>query len=335
VRPDIRRALNIGAEMLALAEPQASPEHIAQSVGTIGFANLAAGAFEAADRDFERAAAIYESIRKSTMRARRRLLDDATMTPATSNALWSWTWWFLGYPDRSLDRMTIATELARESGSKTNLEAVHNYALGVHHLRRELKPTRERCEATIALSTELGNMFRRSRSQIYLGWANAMSEDLMGGLALMRQSLSDYEATNAQIGSDYFRALIATVIGRMDQFEEALRTIEEAFPIVEKSGARWNLAEVHRLKGELLLARDALNCAQAEQSFRNAIEVAREQHAKSWELRATTSLTQLLAKHGKRDEARTILADIYNWFTEGFDTADLKDAKALLDELNR
>ncbi len=92
-------------------------------------------------------------------------------------------------------------------------------------------------------------------------------------------------------------------------------------------------AEAHRVKGELLLAQDASNAAQAEQSFRTAIEIARRQKAKSWELRATTSLVRLLDQQGKRDEARAMLADIYNWFTEGFDTADLKDAKALLDEL--
>jgi predicted ATPase len=92
-------------------------------------------------------------------------------------------------------------------------------------------------------------------------------------------------------------------------------------------------AEVHRLKGELLLMQDASNSAQAEQSFRAAIEISRKQHAKSWELRATTSLARLLDKQGNRDKARAMLAEIYNWFTEGFDTADLKDAKALLDEL--
>jgi class 3 adenylate cyclase len=333
VRPDIRRALDIGAEMLALAEPQESAEHIAQSVGTIGFANLAAGSFVLADRDFARTVDLYESIRTSTTRARRHLLDDATMTPATANALWSWTLWFLGHPDRSLDRMVIATELAHESGSKTNLEAVHNYAGTLYHWRREFEPTRERFEATVALSTELGNMFRRSRSQIYLGWADAMSGDLAGGLALMRQSLSDYEATNAQNGSDYYLALIATVLGRMGHFEAALGTIEEAFTIVERSGAAWNLAEVHRLKGELLLAQDASNAAPAEQCFRTAIEISRQQHAKSWELRATVSLARLLAKQGRRNDARAMLGEIYNWFTEGVDTADLKDAKALLEEL--
>ncbi len=133
---------------------------------------------------------------------------------------------------------------------------------------------------------------------------------------------------------DYYLALIATALGRMGRFDEGLRTIDESFPFIERTGQRSYEAEVHRLKGELLLAQDASNAAQAEQSFRTAIEISRRQNAKSWELRATTSLARLLEKQGKRDEARAMLADIYNWFTEGFDTADLKDAKALLEELS-
>jgi len=133
--------------------------------------------------------------------------------------------------------------------------------------------------------------------------------------------------------SAYYLALVATALGREGQFDESLRAIEESFSIIERGGERDYESEVHRLKGELLLAQDASNAAQAEESFRTAIDISRKQKAKSWELRATTSLARLLAKTDRRDEARAMLAEIYGWFTEGFDTADLKDAKALLDEL--
>jgi predicted ATPase len=118
------------------------------------------------------------------------------------------------------------------------------------------------------------------------------------------------------------------------RFDKGLRTIDESFPIIERTGARYYEPEAHRLKGELLLVQDASNTTQAEQSFRTAIDISRKHQAKSWELRATRSLARLLDRQGKRDEARAMLADMYNWFTEGFDTADLKDAKALLKELN-
>jgi predicted ATPase len=120
---------------------------------------------------------------------------------------------------------------------------------------------------------------------------------------------------------------------KMKQPAAGLQALEDAFSRVEPTGQRIYEPELHRLKGELLLVQDASNAAQAEECFRTAIEISRKQKANSWELRATTSLARLLAKQGNRDEARAMLADIYSWFTEGFDTADLKDAKALLDEL--
>ena len=134
-------------------------------------------------------------------------------------------------------------------------------------------------------------------------------------------------------GIPYLLALMATVLGRTGQFDEAFGALNEAVKLLERTGDRSGEAEVQRLKGELLLRQNVSNSAQAERCFLTAIEISRKQHGKSWELRATTSLARLLAKQGRGDEARTLLADVYDWFTEGFDTADLKDAKALLDEL--
>ena len=118
--------------------------------------------------------------------------------------------------------------------------------------------------------------------------------------------------------------------GRLD---DGLSALTEALAAADEHEDRLYEAEIHRLKGELLLKQDDSNAAEAQSCFQRAIEIARKQSAKSWELRATMSLARLLAQQGHRDEARTMLAEIYNWFTEGFDTADLKDAKALLEEL--
>jgi predicted ATPase len=149
----------------------------------------------------------------------------------------------------------------------------------------------------------------------------------------MRQNLADLRATGSEATVDYILALLATALGRMGQFDEALRAIAEALAIIQRTDARFHEPEVYRRKGELLLAQDSSSVVPAERCFRTGIEVARKQHAKLWELRATTSLARLLRDTGRRDEARAMLADIYDWFTEGFDTADLKDAKALLEEL--
>ena len=176
-------------------------------------------------------------------------------------------------------------------------------------------------------------IIRGLKGQFFLGWVEASSGNLAHGVARMRDPLQEYRASGSANWSYYYLALFATALGQMKQFDEGLRSIDEAFGVIERGGARLYEAEVHRLKGELLRAQDSSNVTQAEESFRTAIEISRKQKAKSWELRSTTSLARLLRDTNRRDEARAMLSEIYNWFTEGFDTADLKDAKALLEEL--
>jgi class 3 adenylate cyclase/tetratricopeptide (TPR) repeat protein len=332
LRPDLRRAHEMAAEMVALAKQHASAEHLADALGMQGFANLTAGAFEPAAVAFDRAIAIYESTPTAEWE---RLLDDPYTPVVGIPAVSAWNQCCLGHLDQALERIVSATALARKADSRTALEAVHTYAISVFDMRCEFERMRERAEALVAVSIALGNLFRRARAEILLGWTEVVSGELKNGLARMQQNLAAFRATGSEATVDYFLALIATALGRMGQFDEALRTIEEAFPVIKKTDAHWHEAEVYRRKGELLLAQDSSNVASAERCFRTAIEVARKQHGKLWELRASTSLARLLRDTNRRDEARTMLAEIHNWFTEGFDTADLKDAKALVDELSR
>ena len=152
------------------------------------------------------------------------------------------------------------------------------------------------------------------------------------GIAEMHQSLAGFQAMGAEIGHPHRLATLAEAYGRAGRAEEGLPLLAEALDVSHRTGERYYDAESHRLKGELLLLQG--NEAGAEASFHQAIGVAREQSAKSWELRATTSLCRLWQKQGKRRKARLELAAVYNWFSEGFDTADLQEAKALLDELS-
>ena len=191
---------------------------------------------------------------------------------------------------------------------------------------------RARAEARLALATESGLFTGRVLSEIYLGWADALAGDLEGGVARMQRHMLELKAASSEYISDRCFTFIATALGRLGRLDEALCLLDESFQFIERSGQQYYEAELHRLKGELLLSRNASNEAQAEQSFRTAIDIARRQHAKSWELRATTSLARLL-RGTNRAEKRSMLAEIYGWFTEGFDTPDLKDAKALLQEL--
>jgi tetratricopeptide (TPR) repeat protein len=340
-RPDVRKATELATELLAPAKKNGIDERAVRTVDLLSLARMYSG-------DFERAAECFDRLRDQAEPAGSPALSHASQRPATPYQAFvfatvreplnrvssAWNIWFLGYPDRALERVGLATAIANESGSKPLLELVHNLAKYVFELRGELEQMRERAAAALALSIESGDVTRRAFCEIYLGWADAIAGDLDGGIARMRRYLSEHTAAGCELLSDHFQALIARALGRMGRFEEALHTIDESFKIIERTGQRMYEAEAHRVKGELVLAQDASNAAQAERSFRTAIEIARNQSAKSWELRATTSLGRLLRDTNRRDDAREMLDEIYGWFTEGFDTADLKDAKALLDELD-
>jgi predicted ATPase len=149
----------------------------------------------------------------------------------------------------------------------------------------------------------------------------------------MHQGLSAYRATGVEQARPYWLALLAEVYGIQGESEEGLTVLTEALTHVDTTGERWYESEIYRLKGELLLQQNSDNQAEAESCFHHAISIAQSQQAKSWELRAATSLARLWCQQGKRQEAHDLLAQVYNWFTEGFDTADLQEAKALLDAL--
>jgi predicted ATPase len=150
----------------------------------------------------------------------------------------------------------------------------------------------------------------------------------------MRQGMAAWRATGAEVDRPYFLALLVEEHGKVDQTEEALSVLAEALALVPRSGDRYWEAELHRLKGEMLLIQAMPDRAQAETCFRQALDIARRQEAKSLELRAAMSLSRLWHQKGKREEAQELLAPVYGWFTEGFDTADLQEAKALLAALS-
>jgi predicted ATPase len=147
----------------------------------------------------------------------------------------------------------------------------------------------------------------------------------------MRRGLDRLRAISARLGRPLLVGLLAGVLGQFGRLEEAGATLHEAFEVAEQNEETWWNAELHRVRGEIRLATPVDAAGDAEHCFRQAIEIARQQGAKSLELRAVTSLSRVLRSQGKCDEARQMLAEIYGWFTEGFDTADLKEAKALLE----
>ena len=186
----------------------------------------------------------------------------------------------------------------------------------------------------MALTLEIGDANHRPQSRFFLAASKAMCGALEESLPEMQRSIAEYRAVGNVWGVEYYLALFSSFLGKAGKFDDALHTIDESISIITESGERLFEAEVLRLKGEILIAQDPSAFSHAEKLFRDAVDLSRVQHSKLGELRTTRSLARLLRDTDRRKEARATLADIYNWFTEGFDTADLKDAKALLDELN-
>ena len=254
----------------------------------------------------------------------------------------------LGYLDQALTRSAEALALAQQRTAPFSVAMAHNFTALVHYLRREEQAVQEHAEAAITLATEYGFRQWLAWGTVLRGWALATQAgpsqspgQRAEGVAQLSQGLAAWQATGAGLGRPYHLALLAETYGEGGQREEGLAVLTEALATVTTSGERVAAAELYRLQGELLLQssgprREATGRRverAAEACFQQAIESARCQGAKWWELRATVSLARLWLQQGKATEARQRLAEIYSWFTEGLDTKGLQEARALLEEL--
>jgi predicted ATPase len=213
-----------------------------------------------------------------------------------------------------------------------------SWAALLHLCRREGQLAQERAEAAIALASEWEFLFLLGASTLFRGLALAEQGQEEEGIAQVHQYRVTYQATGAEVGRQWYLAKLAEAYGKAGQDEEGLQVLEEARAVVDKTEQHHWEAELYRIKGELTLQSQVQGPKsqreqEAEACFHKAIEIARQQQAKSLELRAVMSMSRLWQQQGKRDEAHKMLAEIYGWFTEGFDTKDLQEAKALLQEL--
>jgi class 3 adenylate cyclase len=239
----------------------------------------------------------------------------------------------LGFPDKGLRQALEFLAWAREQVQVISLVFALNSVATLMAWRGEGMQALKYADALVALSAEHGFGNWYSFGQLIHGEALAMLGSADEAIAEIKAALNSYEATGAVVPG-WAYANLALAFLAAEQPEDGLKITVQAFDVAAHTGDGEAKAELHRLHGELLLIADSTNAAAGEASFRTAIEIARNQSAKSHELRATASLARLLAKQGKCDEARAALAEVYGWFNEGFDTADLKEAKALLDKLN-
>src|SRR5262249_36664559 len=248
--------------------------------------------------------------------------------------------WLLGSPNQALKRIHEALTLAQGVSHPHSLAVALNSSAWLHQFRREGQLTQQQAEAAVALSAEQGFPFWLAFGTILQGWVLVEQRQIEEGIAQIYQGMTAYQATGTGILRSFFLALLAEVHGKAGQVEDGLAALTEALAVVNKIGERFYEAEVYRLKGELTLQQSNVQGLassvqkEAEECFWKAIEIARRQRAKSWELRAAMSLSRLWQQQGKKKEAHGLLAEIYGWFTEGFDTKDLQEAKALLEELH-
>ena len=243
--------------------------------------------------------------------------------------------WCLGYPDQGLQQIDEAVILAQQVAHPFSLGSALNDAATFHQYCQGVQAAREHAEAVITFATEQGFPHWRATSSILLGWALARQGQTKDGVEQMHQGLTAWRATGAEIMRPYFLALLAEGYGIMGQPKAGLEALAEALMLVDRTGERWYESELYRLKGELLLQQSRDHHAEVYACFQHALDVARDQQVKSLELRAATSLAQLWQQQGKRTDAHQLLAEVYGWFTEGFDTADLQEARALLDTLEK
>jgi predicted ATPase len=238
----------------------------------------------------------------------------------------------VGYPDQALSRSGAAIAEARALAHPPSLAASLEFGARLHSLYGDNAALSERGGQLIALATEQGFADYYAQGTIFRGWAEVKNGHVTEGMGLLRSGSLASRATGAEAWTPYHLALLAGACEIADQIEEGLMLLDEALDIAGRTGERWLAAELYRHKGQLLLRRGRADAA--EEIYRKALSIAKEQGVKLWELRASTSLARLWRDQGKRSEARDLLAPIYGWFTEGFDTPDLKEAKTLLDELS-
>jgi predicted ATPase len=329
LRGEIRKAYELAEQLMRLAQSAADSALLLYARRALGDTSFHLGKFLPARENLDNAISLYDPERHRPLIFRYGGPNPGVFCLAYV----AWTLWYLGYPDRALKRVNKALALAQALSDPFNQAFAGSFVGFLRQYRREARAAQETAESVIALSAEHGFTQILALTTILHGWAMAEQGHREEGIAQVQEGLAAHRATGAELLRPYHLCLLAEACMETGRFDDGLSALMEALAAVDEHENRFYEAETYRLKGELLLKQDDTNTAEAQSCFERAIEIARKQSAKSWELRATMSLARLLVKQDRRDDARTMLAEVYDWFTEGFDTADLKDAKALLDEL--
>jgi class 3 adenylate cyclase/predicted ATPase len=320
---------DLGAQFFAMVKKQATiaPQMIGYRL--MGTSLLSTGEIAEARAHFDKGIALYDPTEHRTLATRFGV--DVRVSILSYR---SWALWMLGYPEAALADAEAALSDAREIGQAATLMFALNYTSLPHIFRGDYAKAKAVVDELVVLADEKGTLIWKASGLSLQGILLALSGKPAEAIPMIISGRSMYESTGATLGLSWRSPHLSAAYAELGQFDDAWRCVNEAITAVEATKETWCEAESHRVAGEIALKSPEANVPNAQAHFERALAVARAQQAKSWELRAAMSMARLLRDQGKRDEARDQLAPVYGRFTEGFDTLDLKDAKALLDELN-
>jgi predicted ATPase/DNA-binding winged helix-turn-helix (wHTH) protein len=337
-RGAVPKGLEFAEQCLRLAKQAQDPELLLQAHRCMGSSLFYLGRFITARRHLEQALALYDAQQHQALAL--RYGQDPGVIAA---AFLAWLLWRLGYPDQALQRSRAAVALARTLAHAHSLAWALHFAAILHSLRGEWDAMYAWAEELSAVATEQGFPYWVAYATFNQGWALVGQGQYEEGIPRMRQGITDARATGSQLGQSGLLRCLAEAEARRGAIKAGLQAIDEAFTVARHNGEEYDAVELWRAKGELTLAQLSVQslasqaasgaAQEAEGCFLHAIETARHQSAKSLELRAVMSLSRLWQSQGRREEARQLLSEMYGWFTEGFDTEDVQEAKALLAEL--
>jgi class 3 adenylate cyclase/predicted ATPase len=323
---DLMREL--AAQFLALAEKQRATIPIMIGHRVMGISLLLTGGISEGRAHLDQALALYDPAEHRPLAT--RFGQDPRVSILSYR---SWALWLLGYPAAALADAEQALKDAREIGQAAALLYALFHTSFTHIHCAKYAAAKGEADELVALVHERGAFFWKAHGMLLQGCMLAMTGNASDAVQMISSGIAAFRATGTASLMPAYLSYLARAHEELGQFDDARRCIREAMTAVETTKEKWWEAEVHRIAGEIVLKSPLSDAAKAEAYFEHALAVAREQQAKSWELRAAMSMARLWRNQGKPQQARELLAPVYGWFTEGFDTLDLKEAKALLDEL--
>ena len=318
----------LAAQFLALAEKQRATVPLMIGHRLMGMSLLATGDIAESQAHLDRAIALYDPGEHRPLAT--RFGQDLGVSTLSYRSFASW---FLGYPEAALATADLALKDAREIGQAATLMYTLNFIPLTYIYCGDYAAAKAQADEVVALADEKGSLFWKAFGMMNQGCLFALTAKASDAVQMITSGITAWRSTGATLWAPLRMSHLARAYAELGQFDDARRSVGKAMTAVETAKERWCEAEIHRVAGEIALMSPEPDAAKAEAYFECALAVARKQQAKSWELRGAMSMARLWRSQGKPQQARELLAPVYGWFTEGFDTLDLKEAKALLEQL--